>query len=700
MEPENKMMTRFQRLEAVFQLPHFPACGFSVILTLAICGCGLPEWSNFAEAQENGKPVHLDCVISLNSGSLLHVEMPDQWLRWTNLASSAKGVQEQQIRLSEARQIVFSKQAGEQQLMRVRQYLFDLKDESSTYESREIAEKELSQPELGARYRFIIEADSNHPVLEVRHRIQRILNALNKVETTNIGPLDRIQLKDRTWLSGDVGNQHFEFSFRGGLLRLDRNQIESISTESYSGSAPLPRGVVANRTEVMQRFDRERWGKDHRFIDFELSPTGEPLVSRTDVSNLYLPLGLLMRSEKPGYIGISGYAFRMDCPPKENSICVFESVGNAFGRFKGIMEFRFCEPHQSGALAGVQEFGLFATRVDNARDFILEGYNSEGHLLGTVEASDANCVFMGIRSSEPMVRLRLLSNPYLFSLKRKVDEDYCVDDVYFSAPQVLPHLTAIQDANIVTTNGEILVGPWRIADDIVSLRLRETGQQIELPLTEVRSLNFGNATELVGKGKRIWYAMLEDRTILEVNPQAGFQSEWFENRKIDPSQLVGLWLAPNGLRFPLAGDFNDQDGPTSCVMVFPTARLVSRDLKLSNSGYAWQKSEMLQQDLWVLTGESGKQAAEDPTPDILAVDFSSTSPEQIPTLWLQKPPDQSSDLGFILLTSGQQVVLNGTLGIKLGHIGDDSVVVQWGAQSQEIPFPSISKIVLPITKSR
>jgi hypothetical protein len=605
-------------------------------------------------------------------------------------------MQERQIRLSETRQIVLSKQAGEKQLARVRQYLFDLKDENGSYDLREIAEKELSKPELGSRYRFIIETEKNHPVLEVRHRIQRILTGLSKIETTLIGPLDQIELGDGKSLNGDIANPTFESYFRGAPLPLERNQIESITVSSQRDLNKAKPKIYVNKTEVMQRFD-QGWGANHQFVDFEMSPLGEPLASRTDVSNLYVSLGLIMSSEKPGYIGISGYPFRADCPPKDNSICVFESVGPAFQRFKGVMEFRFCEPYQRGVLAGVEEFGLFVSRVDRARDFILEAYNSEGQILGTVEASDANCVFMGIRSSEPIVRLRLLSNPYLFNLNRKVDEDFCVDNVYFSPPRPLSHRSGSQEQNVITTSGEIIVGRWRIVGDLVRVQLQSTEHEIDIPIAEIRSLEFGNAAEPVAKGKRVWYAMLKDRTILEVNPLDGLTTSWFDGREMHPNEIIGLFLAPNGLRFPQADDFESSADSKGSVLVFPTGRYVVQELKLRERGLSWKKSRKREQDLWVRTGETGREADEDPTPDLLAIDFSGTSPEQIPSVWFQAPPQQDSAHGMIMLNSGQQIALGSELGIAIENFSENSVFVKWNDRLQEISFSDILRIVFPVT---
>lgn len=667
--------------------------GMSLLCWLGVSSCSLA-----VGAQEEDTSSRLKCVISLSSGSLLNVEMEDQYLLWTDLATPAKGTQEKQIRLSQTQQIVISKQSGAKQLEMVRRYLSDLKDENGSFEFREIAEKELSKPELGGRYRFIIETEKNHPVLEVRHRIQRILGALNKLETTLMGPLDQIQMRDGGTLNGDIGNQQFECSFRGKPLRLERNQIESITVNSHSQRPAANVQPVAHKTEVVQRMD-PAWSDNHLFVDFELSPAGEPLASRTDVSNLYVSQGLIMSSEKPGYIGISGYPFRADCPPKDNSICVFESVGSAFQRFKGVMEFRFCRPHQNGVQAGVNEFGLFVSRVDNARDFILEAYNSEGHILGTVEASDANCVFMGIRSAEPIAKLRLLSNPYLFNLKRKVDEDFCVDNIYFSPPQKLFHESSNPDPNITTMDGEILVGPWQIKGESVRIVLQGTELAMEFPLAEIRSLSSGNAVEPLAKGQRIWYAMLKDRTILEVSPSEGLTTGWFDNQKIRSDDLVSLWLAPNGLRFPLLGDFDSTGDNAGAVLVYPTGRYIVNNLKLSERGVSWKSSSKRQQDLWIRTGDGGRNSEEDPTPDLLAIDFASTSPEQIPTFWTRSPPNYHANHGRVLLTSGQQFVLGGELGIEFEAVSENSLRINWNGKHQDLPISQISKIVFPITKT-
>jgi hypothetical protein len=357
------------------------------------------------------------------------------------------------------------------------------------------------------------------------------------------------------------------------------------------------------------------------------------------------------------------------------------------------MEFRFCLPNQPEVAAGVHAFGLWVSRVDQPRDFILEAYNAEGHLVGVAEASDANCTFHGIRSSEPIVRVRLLSNPYLFQLNRKIDEDYCVDDICYSNPVLLSHLTG-QQSGIMTDRGDCLMGSLKIGKDEIGVTLQGIKTVISVPISEIRSIALANPTQMVNKGQRVWFAMLRDRTIVAVDPAENFQTRWFDQKFIDPSSISAVWLAPNGLRYPLAGDFEQAEKPEAALrlMVFPTCRFLTSDLAIDKTGYVWSKFEKREQDLWIRDGEAQKDIL---GPDENAISFSESSAEQIPTLWLNNPPVWDPRLGLIRLTDGQQFVIGGPEGIEIVGFEEDAVAVRWEGNNEKLPFSIVESIDLP-----
>ena len=109
-------------------------------------------------------------------------------------------------------------------------------------------------------------------------------------------------------------------------------------------------------------------------------------------------------------------------------------------------------------------------RIEHSRDFIMECYNADGQLLGAVESTSRPCVFCGMKSSEPICRIRVLSNPYLFRTSRAIDENYAIDELCFSPP--VPTISNSLKSKLKRN----AVGRRCPAD----CRLRHSGESVEL----------------------------------------------------------------------------------------------------------------------------------------------------------------------------------------------------------------------------
>ncbi len=648
-----------------------------------------------AEAYGQAAQDRIPLTVCISSGSVIQVEVPDRPLEWTDLSMPGRFAQ-RTIRFTEIRQLVLAKDAISDQLTATRQHLANL--QSDDYLLREAAEKELSKAESGGPFRSLIEAEKEHEDLEVRYRVQRILGELAKANTPKRDAYDRIETADGRWLTGNVGDFSIRCQYRGQEIVLGRQEIDSLHR-----SAPVqPTQVSEAGSAVVKVFQRFADFENNRqtLIDFQHSPSGEELLTRADVSDLYVSSGLRMSSAKTGFIGISGYAFRSDNPPEGNSICVFEPSGSSFSRYKGTMEFRFCMPHQKSVAAGVHEFGLFASRVDMPRDMIMEAYNVDGFLLATVEASDANCTFHGIKSTDPIAFVRFRSNPYLYNVNRKVDEDYCIDDVRFSTPVRLSTPDASSSAGIVLGTGEQLMGKFEIRDQEVAVQWG-SGRIARVPLGEISSIHFSNAPEPPAKGQRVWHAMLGDQTIIEVAPEQNFGAPWFGGFEVEPSEIAALWLAPNELRFPLEGDLDWLDSPEQAVMVNPVCRLLAEGIQMNGEGYRWNRAQKVEQDLWIKAArdrdetERSGATKEGQASEENEIQFQQASPERVPTLWLQSPPKRNPPRGKIFLVDGQQFSIGAGADIAMENLNNDSVTLRRQQQSEQIPLEKVLKIEFP-----
>jgi len=350
-------------------------------------------------------------------------------------------------------------------------------------------------------------------------------------------------------------------------------------------------------------------------------------------------------------------------------------------------------PNQTTVPAGVYEIGLFIARSNHSRDFLLEAYNVDGELLAAVEATDQSCVFSGVKANEPITKVRVLSNPYLFRLDRTPDEDFAIDSVCFSPPAPVSIPTDSRPGVIRLKNGDLLrgieisdalnveylklidetamqslkmdahseaglgellnsvvaVGTEKIFEKALQDRLEKTNspelkealkkvesgwkkrpeatpknsgpgspahlnakmfntikivdeksvsievsqtETMTLPLADLQTIRFANELDgSLGKDKKLkigankqgpntWMAILKDRSALFIEPGEKLTSTTL-NLSFNIEDLAALKCSRNPTRYPEAGDF--EKGKQ--VLVFPTCRIPSDNLKFSADGF-------------------------------------------------------------------------------------------------------------------
>lgn len=628
---------------------------------------------------------------SLRSGSVLTVETDGPAIEWTDVLPNGQ-MRKRDIELDQVQRLVLSNSPASKQVAEIRKFLNML--QSDNYLEREQAEAQLSDPKVGGRFLTLIKTEKEHPRLEVRYRVARVLDRLAESEEESISEFDTLLLKDGTQLEGDAGEFTFDVVYRGQSLSLSREDIRLIGGPGATPSPNRP-PMTPVRVLVSQDYQDGFYQPGQTTIDFETAPGGSELKRNTDVSDVFIPQGLILGTEKVGFVGISGYGFKYKpMPPAGNSICVFETVGSYSKRFKGVLEMRFCMPDQRSVVAGVNELGLFIARVDERRDFIVEAYNADGQVLACVEASGSGCVFAGIKSPEPITFVRILSNPYLYRITRKIDEDFAVDHVCFSPPVPVVSARESEQGLIRLKNGDVLKGKTiRPENGSVSIDVKPLNQSLTLPMKDVQTIRFNTDPVQIGAGTREWMAMLEDRSVLRVEPGQQFQSQMFEGLSYTPDQVAGLWFARDKVRFPIAGDLESGNH----VMVYPTCRLVAEDVEFRADGYSWQAAEKLEQV--DVDHADGQEEKEDPTPDVSEIRFDDSPPEDIPTFWNRLPQTQARGTGTLRLVDGQQLVLGGSVGFNIKRINQDAVTISVGGIEQTIPLSQVLSIDFPATEA-
>ena len=635
--------------------------------------------------------------LHFKTGSVVTVEPVQTAIQWTDVQPDGK-LNQRDIPLSDIQRLVLCESPGTLRIAQVRQLLKQL--DHRDYRQRENAEERLADPDIGGPFVTMLTSNRNLSP-EGSYRLHRVLARLNRQHEKPSIEFDALTLNDGTHLEGDAGDLRLQCEYRDQSLDVSRADLQTIGRPISISEAPTRPAPV--NVKIFHRPQPDFYKADQTLIDFEKSPSGTDLPRNTDVSEMYVPAGLELYSERVGFVGISGYGFDFpNCPPKANSACVFEMFGSYSKGFKGIMEIRFCLPNQRSVGAGVHELGMFIAKVNHSRDFILEAYNVDEQVLARIESSDQRCVFAGVKSTEPIVMARVLANPYLSRLTRKIDEDFSVDDICFSMPVPLVAANDVQGKRVRLRNGDLLMAEsLQIVGSDLVIQTSFT-QPIQLPFADVKliafqSQGFSEKKESAGPS---WHALLADRSVLQVVPGDEFTSPMFGDLNLDKGHIAALCLAKNGVSFPVADDFEKG----IFVLVYPTCRIAAKKVDFSASGFIWSESEKLEQKLNLSdeTVDKADDEEEDPTPNLSEIDYEKTSAEDVPTLWFQKPQQRADGTGLLRLLDGQQLVLSGGDGTTPGDaffqiksLASDAITISLGNKLEIIPLDKVLSIEFP-----
>ena len=650
-----------------------------------------------------GGSVHADDFqISLDQGSVITVDVSNASILWTNVLENGD-MSKTTIPFSQIKQLVLSKAPASKQVAEIRKLLNQLGNDD--YIARESAEEALSDPKIGGRFRSLIKVRAEDKNYEVRYRLNRVLERIDESAQEGSSEFDILTLTDGTVLEGDAGEFVIESNYRGNPSTFARSAIRLIGQPTAVAASINVNSKI--KVNMFHDHETDFYQPDQVLIDFDYAPNGSELSRAASVNDVFIPFGVRMSTpDKEGYVGISGYPFKFSELVGANSVCVFEDVGTYSKRFKGITEFKFCMPNQPGVPAGVHEIGMFIARVNHSRDFLFEAYNADDELLASVESTDLPCVFSGVKTNEPITKVRILSNPYLFRVDRDIDVDYGIDSVCFSPPVPVANPMDLEAGSIRLRNGDLLKGDEiAFQADGFAIDLGE-GDPIKLEIDEIQTIRFNTILEgqltktekaeaakdkqkqVSKKTKNYWMAVLNDRSTIRVEPGATFTSSTFDKLTFQPDEILGLKSSKNPTRLPSAKDFDKADR----IIVFPTCRIASNNLKFTDKGFSWGAADLkLEQPVHVDDDED----AEDPTPKFTEIEYAKSGPDSTPTVWMNQPKSRAAGTGRMRMTDGQQLTLNGETGFKITNITAKSVSVSVGGNAVEIPLNKIHSIEFP-----
>ena len=151
--------------------------------------------------------------ISLQSGTVITVDVKTPALKWTRVSDSGES-REETLKIADLNRIILSDSPVGKKVEIIRQLITDLADRS--FQKREAAEEQLSEAETAGQFTEMLQSNLDHPDVEVRYRIKRILARLEEQDSTKReNQFDRIFLKNGTVAEGDLGDLNLELSYRG-----------------------------------------------------------------------------------------------------------------------------------------------------------------------------------------------------------------------------------------------------------------------------------------------------------------------------------------------------------------------------------------------------------------------------------------------------------------------------------------------------
>ena len=661
----------------------------SIVVMFAIATC-----INVSVAEELRVLYRNDSEVTAN--------LPGGSIDWVTVSENGSLI-ERKIELREIQSLTLSRGKSSELLAQIRQSISRLSDVD--FVVREKAEMELEL--RGGPFKFLIERLADSPSMEVRYRAGRLLKVLSKRNDPRLA-LDTLVLKNGRTLEGEAREFSLTGEYRDAPISLDRKlvaqllQKKPITNEPGQPQDKQGDGVASStdrepvKTEIFHKHT-DFINPDQSEFKFEVDANGEAFLNRARVDAAFADNGLLFRNEQTGYVGISVFSFKYDdLPVGGRSVCLY-GQGSSRRQFQGFLEIRFCVPGKPNMPAGVKELGLFVARVNHSRDIVMEAYGAHGNVLATVEATDQQCVFAGVKSNELITRVRIFSNPWLEKLSRRIDVDFAIDTLRISAPIAVQSVVASprQHSRVELDNGDRFSGSFNTAGDGNLLAhvsgVSERPVKFTFKQDELASIHL-NSNPVVNSP--LWKAMLDDGSIVGVSPGKRMTSELL-NDKFSLDDMVAFWKGSSPARYPIDGDWKSGQA----LVVFPTCRIQSDPFSLSDRGVSWTVKNKLEQMLMLGREDPDAQEnQEDPTPSETSVTYGDIKSVQQPTFWNRQPQTNPHGrfTGVVELSDGQRFLFGKGKLFQFAGLKNREIRLTWmEANPVNIPLNRVRTIIFP-----
>lgn len=627
--------------------------------------------------------------LEFRDGTLITAAIEDAPLVWKTVSQSGQ-IANESIKFSDVRSLSLTTEPASEPMAMILKLVQQLDDDS--FSIREAAERELRK--TGRRFRSVINQAQQPATLDGRYRLNRIINLIRSGTKEKLIELDRLTLKSGRVLNGDAGQLEINCSYLGSELSIGRQQMLSLQQPVPVAQTRPAGDIQPVRVELFHDLVSFQKSGKHKLLDFEKNGKGIPLSRQENISDSYTGDGIRFGTNFPkGFVGESGYPFNFkDQPPGDNSVCVYKSFAGT-QRFLGVMEFTFCAPGKPSIDHGVYEFGCFIATVKRSRDILLEAFDAQGRLLGVCESSNGLCTFCGIKSNVPIAKLTIRSNPWMTELRNRVDQDYAVDNVYFSSP--VPIDSSFEKRHFRASNGDYISTSYSrfVGENKLEFNSRHLAM---LSVDPVEASSIGiQIPQPKRRPREDWMMLRSDNSTLRWSPQRPFFSTTLQ-QQVDLKDIVAIWPEKKAMHYPVAGDFTGGKN----VLVFPGCRVATNGLVVDKNGYRTKNETVLQESL----GESTSKATDGtplPDDDVVPknIDYSFDTANQkqfeIPTIWFREPSPISASQGFVRTSTGEILIFGPDSKMQLKSIGSSNFVLAQDGKQLTLPTASVQSIYPP-----
>lgn len=627
-------------------------------------------------------PVHgqEDFLVTFRDGTIVRSPLKVPKLPWRRVDLQGKLVAEE-LHLDNVLKMELALTPASHQLLMIRKHLADL--QSDNYHARNEAEAGLVK--WGGQFIDVLTAARESPNAEVRYRVGRVLKRLQNKDAKRIdADFDLVTLANGDVVAGDMELEFLYLEFQDQTYRTRREEIRLIERVAAAPETVNESWVTGSFAAPAERFYQPR----DVHINFDQGRLNETFAKFEPIPLAYVFRGAQLIAdcgEEPATIVTAGFAVDQGRSRKNSAATMMDRNTK---KYLGAIQIDFCQPGLEDVPAAVHRVGCYIALVDHPRDFVLNAYSAEHHLVASSEALEKTS-FLGVESSIPIAYVRVQPNRNLKVDVSEQDDNFVIDDLTFDQPQ--PVCRSVNGHCIATLRDQsrlicesIRFDPETSSWIAIPLgSLKSHANELIFPLGDLATLSLPASEEAPSDEARagaVW-GYFRDGTQLPLdvtsNPwTVSGHPEWTVSRE----DLSGIWGGIGPLRFPC-----DEDLATGkTVIVNPAERWLVADVQVEGGKVSWQSEGAELKEPIELKNSTH---APDTRSEFMAV--------EAPSIWWHKPVDVQLAAGWVRLKDGRKYAIGGDSQIVLSAVEAEAIVLQRGPIEIRVLWNEIDALALP-----